>query len=110
LKSDDSHNLTGMDNSEDILVRAAQGGVATGEETTLPALPVAWLICPEPYEEVARKSEAIVETLREAGCTLDHSFITLSFLGRVVLPEVHISHTGLVGMSEKGFGLDDLFA
>jgi adenine deaminase len=59
---------------------------------------------------VTRKSEAIVETLREAGCTLDHSFMTLSFLGRVVLPEVHISDTGLVGVREKGFGLVDLFA
>ncbi len=113
----DSHNLIVMGNSEEMMVRAAQavveaqGGVAvaTGEETTLLALPVAGLMSPEPYEEVAGRSEAIVEALREAGCTLDHAFMTLSFLALVVLPELHLSDKGLVGVSEEGFGFVDLF-
>jgi adenine deaminase len=113
----DCHNLIIMGNSEDMMVRAAravvgaQGGVAvaTEQETTLLALPVAGLMSPEPYEEVARRSEAIVEALRGAGCTLDHAFMTLSFLALVVLPELHLSDKGLVGVSEGGFGFVDLF-
>ena len=112
----DSHNLVVMGNSERLMVRAAQavvgtqGGVAvaTEEETTLLALPVAGLMSPEPYEEVARKSEAISEALRKAGCSLDHAFMTLSFLALVVLPELHISDKGLVEVGEGGFGLVDL--
>jgi adenine deaminase len=113
----DCHNLIVMGNSEEMMVRAAQavvgaqGGVAvaTEEETTLLALPVAGLMSPEPFEEVARKSEAIVEALRGAGCTLDHAFMTLSFLALVVLPELHLSDKGLVRVSEEGFSLVDLF-
>jgi adenine deaminase len=112
----DSHNLIVMGNSEGTMVRAAravvdtQGGVAvaTEEGTTLLPLPVAGLMSPEPYEEVARKSEAIGEALRKAGCSLDHAFMTLSFLALVVLPELHISDKGLVEVGEGGFGFADL--
>jgi adenine deaminase len=113
----DSHNLIVMGNSEEMMVRAAravvgaQGGVAvaTEEETTLLALPVAGLMSPEPYEEVARRSQAIVEALKEAGCTLDHAFMTLSFLALVVLPELHISDKGLIGVGDEDFGFVELF-
>jgi adenine deaminase len=112
----DSHNLIVVGNSEDLMVRAAQavveaqGGVAVaiGSETTLLPLPVAGLMSPEPYEEVASKSEAIGEALRKAGCSLDHAFMTLSFLALVVLPELHISDKGLVEVGEGGFGFADL--
>jgi adenine deaminase len=112
----DSHNLIVMGNSEGMMVRAAravvdtQGGVAvaTEEGTTLLPLPVAGLMSLEPYEEVARKSEAIGEALRKAGCSLDHAFMTLSFLALVVLPELHISDKGLVEVGEGGFGFVDL--
>ena len=112
-----SHTLIVMGNSEDMMVRAAQavveaqGGVAvvTEAETILLALPVAGLMSPEPYEEVAARSEAIVEALGKAGCTLDHRFMTLSFLALVVLPELHLSDKGLVRVSEEGFDLVDLF-
>jgi adenine deaminase len=88
----------------------ARGGVAvaTENETILLPLPVAGLMSPEPYEEVASKSEAIGEALRKAGCSLDHAFMTLSFLALVVLPELHISDKGLVEVGEGGFGFADL--
>jgi adenine deaminase len=113
----DCHNLIVVGNSEEMMVRAAravvgaQGGVAvaTEEEITLLALPVAGLMSPEPYEEVAERSEAVVAALRGAGCTLDHAFMTLSFLALVVLPELHLSDKGLVGVSEEGFAFVDLF-
>ena len=63
---------------------------------------------PEPYEEVARKSEAIGEALRKVGCNLDHPFMTLSFVALVVLPELHISDKGLVEVGEEGFSLVEL--
>ena len=64
---------------------------------------------PDPYEEVAKRSEAIVEALKAAGCTLDHAFMTISFLALVVLPELHLSDKGLVGVGEDGFGFVEPF-
>jgi adenine deaminase len=113
----DSHNLMVMGNSEALMARAARavadegGGVAVaarGELTLLP-LPVAGLMSPEPYEEVAQRSKAIGAALAGAGCRLNYAFMTLSLLALVVLPELHISDKGLVGVGEKGFGFVDPF-
>lgn len=113
----DSHNLMVMGNSEVMMARAAravadEGGgvaVAAGEELTLLPLPVAGLMSPEPYEDVAERSKAIGEALVRAGCRLDYAFMTLSFLALVVQPELHVSDRGLVGVSESGYGFVDLF-
>jgi adenine deaminase len=112
----DSHNLMVMGNSEEMMTRAAravaeEGGgvaVATREDLTLLPLPVAGLMSPEPYEAVAERSRAIGEALARAGCRLNYAFMTLSLLALVVLPELHISDKGLVGVSEEGFGFVDL--
>jgi adenine deaminase len=112
----DSHNLMVMGTSEEMMARAAwavaeEGGgvaVATEEELTLLPLPVAGLMSPEPYEEVAERSKAIGEALLKAGCRLNYAFMTLSLLALVVLPELHVSDKGLVGVDERGFGFVDL--
>ena len=112
----DSHNLMVMGNSEEMMARAAravadEGGgvaVATGEGLTLLSLPVAGLMSPEPYEEVAERSKAIGEALLRAGCRLNYAFMTLSLLALLVLPELHVSDKGLVGVNERGFGFVDL--
>ncbi|MDQ3589334.1 MAG: amidohydrolase family protein [Actinomycetota bacterium] len=112
----DSHNLMVMGNSEEMMARAARavadagGGVAvaTEEELTLLPLPVAGLMSPEPYEEVAQQSKAIGEALNRAGCSLNYAFMTLSLLALVVLPELHVSDKGLVEVGEGGFGFVDL--
>jgi len=112
----DSHNLMVMGSSEEMMARAAravadEGGgvaVATGEGLTLLSLPVAGLMSPEPYEEVAVRSKAIGEALLKAGCRLNYAFMTLSLLALVVLPELHVSDKGLVGVNERGFGFVDL--
>ena len=112
----DSHNLMVMGNSEEMMARAAravadEGGgvaVATQEDLTLLPLPVAGLMSPEPYEEVAERSKAIGEALVRAGCHLNYAFMTLSLLALVVLPELHVSDKGLVGVGEQGFGFVDL--
>ncbi len=113
----DSHNLMVMGNSEEMMVRAArsvtetQGGVAvaTGEGVTSLPLPVAGLMSPEPYEEVAEKSREIGAALANAGCRLNYAFMTLSLLALVVLPELHISDKGLVEVGEEGFGFASPF-
>jgi adenine deaminase len=113
----DSHNLVVMGNSEELMARAAnavaeaRGGVAvaTTDGTTLLPLPVAGLMSPEPYEEVAERSRAIGQALRDAGCHLNNAFITLSFLALVVLPELHISDKGLIEVAEGGFHPVGLF-
>jgi adenine deaminase len=113
----DSHNLMVMGNSETMMARAAravaeEGGgvaVATEEELTLLPLPVAGLVSPEPYEEVAQRSKAIGEALARAGCRLNYAFMTLSLLALVVLPELHVSDKGLVGVSESGFAFVEPF-
>jgi adenine deaminase len=95
-----------------MMVRAAcavadEGGwvaVATREELTLLPLPVAGLMSPEP-NEVAERSKAIGEALARAGCRLNYAFMTLSFL---VLPELHVSDQGLVGVGEQGFEFVEL--
>jgi adenine deaminase len=112
----DSHNLVVMGNSEALMARTAtavaeaRGGVAvvTESNTTLLPLPVAGLMSPEPYEEVAERSRAVGEALRQAGCHLNNAFITLSFLALVVLPELHISDKGLIEVAEGGFRPVDL--
>ena len=112
----DSHNLMVMGNSDEMMARAARavadagGGVAvaTEEELTLLPLPVAGLMSPEPYEEVAQQSKAIGEALNRAGCSLNYAFMTLSLLALVVLPELHVSDKGLVEVGEGGFGFVDL--
>ena len=109
----DSHNLTVVGNSEELMARAAntvveaRGGVAvaTAEGVTLLPLPVAGLLSPEPYEEVAAKSRAIGSVLKRVGCRHEHAFVTLSFLPLVVLPELHLSDKGLVEVGKAGFEL-----
>jgi len=107
----DSHNLVVTGSTEALMARAAnavaeaRGGVAvaTTDALTLLPLPVAGLMSLEPYEEVAKRSRAIAEALREAGCHLNNAFITLSFLALVVLPKLHISDKGLIEVAEGGF-------
>ncbi|MGH3086322.1 MAG: adenine deaminase [Rubrobacteraceae bacterium] len=114
----DSHNLMVMGNSEALMAKAARavvesrGGVAVAreQEITILPLPVAGLMSPSPYAEVAERSRAIGKALEEAGCALNYAFMTLSLLALVVLPELHISDKGLVEVGEDGFELTEPLA
>jgi len=114
----DSHNLMVIGNSETLMARAAnavieaRGGIAvvTEDGTTILPLPVAGLMSPEPYEDVAEASRAVGEALKVAGCTLNYAFMTLSLLSLVVLPELHVSDKGLVEVGEEGFSLTEPLA
>ncbi|RMF81593.1 MAG: adenine deaminase [Nitrospirae bacterium] len=113
----DHHNLIAAgcdDRSIRTAARAAAeagGGlaVAVGEEVVarLP-LPVAGLMSDRPLEEVAAGLARVNRAARELGTRLDHPFMTLSFLGLEVIPEVKLTDRGLV---EVGRGaVVDLYA
>jgi adenine deaminase len=104
-------------NSDELMAKAAnavaavQGGIAMvteNGETVLP-LPVAGLMSNAPYEEVAEQSRAIGEALKQAGCTMNYAFMTLSLLALIVVPELRLSDIGLILTTEEGFKKVPLF-
>lgn len=113
----DCHNLMVIGNDDELMaqaanaVAAAQGGISvvTREgETTLP-LPVAGLMSNAPFEEVAEQSRAVSEALKQAGCTMNYAFMTLSLLALVVVPELRLSDIGLIKTTAEGFKIVPLF-
>lgn len=113
----DSHNLMVVGNSDSLMAEAAntvagmQGGVAVITEigTTKQPLPVAGLMSDAPLETVAEQSRAVSMALREAGCSMNYAFMTLSLLALVVIPDLRISDQGLVQVSDEGFYKVPLF-
>ena len=101
----DAHNVVvvGMnDASMAAAVRrlANRGGgivVVDGAEVLaeLP-LPVAGLLSDAALEEVVAQSHAIVDAVRQLGCTLDAPFQHLSFLALSVIPSLKLTDLGLV--------------
>ncbi len=101
----DAHNVVvvGMnDASMAVAVRrlANRGGgivVVDGAEVLaeLP-LPVAGLLSDAPLEEVVTQSHAILEAVRQLGCTLEAPFQHLSFLALSVIPSLKLTDQGLV--------------
>lgn len=117
----DSHNLMILGNSDALMAQAGNelakvgGGICVitdrpnGQNVVTLPLPIAGLMSPEPYEQVAEQSRAISRALVEAGCDLNYAFMTISLLALVVLPELHMSDKGLVKVGAEGFSLVDLF-
>lgn len=113
----DSHNLMVIGSNDARMAEAAnavvemQGGIAVVRDsgiTTLP-LPVAGLMSEAPFEEVAAGSKAISQALAAAGCTMNYAFMTLSLLALVVIPEIRLSDTGLIRITDAGFEKVSLF-
>jgi len=113
----DSHNVLVIGNDDALMAKAAnsviamQGGIAVavgGELTEMP-LRLAGLMSTKPYETVVAESKAVSAALVKAGCTMNYAFMTLSLIALVVIPTLHISDTGLIRISEKGFEKVPLF-
>ena len=49
-----------------------------------------------PATDVAAKAEAMMQAMRECGCTLNNAYMQHSLLALVVIPELRISDLGLV--------------
>jgi adenine deaminase len=111
----DSHHMivVGTDRTQMALAanRLADvgGGVtlwADGTERALVELPIAGLMSDRPAVEVAARAEALMQAMRDAGCTLNNAYMQHSLLALVVIPELRISDLGLVDVTK--FELTDL--
>ena len=49
-----------------------------------------------PAHEVASKTDAMMQAMRDCGCTLNNAYMQHSLLALVVIPELRISDLGLV--------------
>ncbi|MFX1491187.1 MAG: adenine deaminase [Promethearchaeota archaeon] len=105
----DSHNIiTVATSSEDALmavstVSQSNGGIAAvvGRKViaTLP-LPIAGVITDEPVEKVARQLQAVRTAAHDLGCTLEHPYLTMSFMALPVIPSLKITDKGLIDVDE----------
>ncbi|WP_179381371.1 adenine deaminase [Jannaschia marina] len=111
----DSHHMivVGTDAEQMALaanrLRAVGGGVtlwSDGAERALVELPIAGLMSDSPAAEVAAKASALMQAMRDAGCTLNNAYMQHSLLALVVIPELRISDMGLVDVTT--FELTDL--
>jgi len=101
----DHHNvmLTGTDDADMLLAGREVGRLgggfvvaAEGEVLASVALPIAGLMSPAPFAEVRTRYDRVLEAARSLGCHLDDPFMTLSFLGLCVIPELKLTDKGLV--------------
>jgi adenine deaminase len=104
----DHHNvmLTGTDDADMLLAGrevGRQGGgfvvAAEGEVLASVSLPIAGLMSPAPFAEVRARYDHALEAARSLGCHLDDPFMTLSFLGLCVIPELKLTDKGLVDVA-----------
>ena len=107
----DAHNYlaAGMDDesiSTALHVLAEIGGglvVVDGQSVIAQfALPIGGLMSTLPAREVARKLGEVEAAAKSLGSELTHPFMTLSFLGLTVIPELRITDSGLMSVSEWG--------
>ena len=104
----DHHNvmLTGTDDADMLLAGREVGRLgggfvvaAEGEVLASVALPIAGLMSPAPFAEVRTRYDRVLEAARSLGCHLDDPFMTLSFLGLCVIPELKLTDKGLVDVA-----------
>lgn len=99
----DSHNVGVVGADDDSICRVAnrimemKGGLAAfdGKRTLSLPLPFAGLMSGEPGEEVAAHERMLVRAAGRMGCAMKAPFMTLSFMGLLVIPHLKISDIGL---------------
>jgi len=101
----DSHHMIVVGTDRDQMALAANrlrdvgGGITIfreGEELALVELPIAGLMSDKPAAEVAAAADAMMQAMRDCGCTLNNAYMQHSLLALVVIPELRISDLGLV--------------
>ncbi len=112
----DSHNLMVVGtNDEDVLVaikvlkRMGGGFVAVAHRKVAAslALPIAGLMSTQPAVEVIANIRQLLAKAHTWGSKLENPFITLSFLGLPVIPELRLTDRGLIDVNR--FEPIDLF-
>ncbi|MGZ5244149.1 MAG: adenine deaminase [Bacteroidia bacterium] len=107
----DSHNIIAVGSDDVSLKRAInlliqnKGGISvvTDMEHDVLPLPVAGLMSTEDGYKVASDYERLDEMAKSLGSTLAAPFMTLSFLGLLVIPELKLSDKGLFDASTFSF-------
>ncbi|WP_300010760.1 adenine deaminase [uncultured Roseobacter sp.] len=82
------------------------GGVVIfkdGVETALVELPIAGLMSDQPAQDIAAKTDQMMQAMRDCGCTLNNAYMQHSLLALVVIPELRISDLGLVDVRSFEF-------
>ncbi len=100
----DSHNITVIGtNDEDMAlavnrVIAMKGGFAVadaGRITADLALPIAGLMSPTPFEQIAEQLRDLRAAAYELGCVLPEPFLQVAFLALPVIPHLKLTDKGL---------------
>jgi len=108
----DSHHMivVGTDTNQMALaanhLRALGGGITIfkdGAELATIDLPIAGLMSDNPAADVAAKTDAMMQAMRDCGCTLNNAYMQHSLLALVVIPELRISDLGLVDVRSFEF-------
>ena len=87
-------------------LREVGGGITIfkdGAELAMVELPIAGLMSDNPASDVAAKTEAMMQAMRDCGCTLNNAYMQHSLLALVVIPELRISDLGLVDVRSFEF-------
>lgn len=101
----DSHHMIVVGTDTDQMALAANhlkqlgGGITIfkdGSELATIDLPIAGLMSDNPAQDVAAKTDAMMQAMRDCGCTLNNAYMQHSLLALVVIPELRISDLGLV--------------
>lgn len=109
--SHDSHNIIAVGTNDADLTAAInavireKGGLALckGKESYVLPLPIAGIMTDKSGEEVAEQYLFLKKKLKEWGCTLKAPFMTLSFMGLVVIPALKIGEKGLFDTEKFDF-------
>ncbi|WP_298858750.1 adenine deaminase [uncultured Sulfitobacter sp.] len=108
----DSHHMIVVGTDADQMALATNhlrqlgGGITIFKDDTELAtidLPIAGLMSDSPAHEVAAKTDAMMQAMRDCGCTLNNAYMQHSLLALVVIPELRISDLGLVDVRSFEF-------
>lgn len=107
----DSHNIIAVGTTDEDLCNAIniivahKGGICAvaGEKGKILPLPIAGLMSDKDYHTVATEYTAINKIVKYFGSPLKAPFMTLSFMGLLVIPELKISDKGLFDVTNFKF-------
>lgn len=111
----DSHNIIAVGCDDKSLIRAIQGIIDTqggilftkGDEVISLPLPIAGLMSDQNANWVSEQYQRLNKAVEKAGSPLSAPFMTLSFMGLLVIPELKMSNMGL--FDGINFQLTELF-
>jgi len=70
--------------------------VVDGEVRASVPLPLGGLVSPLPATELVQQLHVLDAAAAELGCTLEHPYMTLSFLSLSVIPSLKLTDQGLI--------------